>query len=299
LKISPPQVQDIQLVAEASSNHSKDLTRALQLVTQAANAGFDAIKFQLFRVNDLFSREILNDSFEHRSREDLELPPHFIPDLADTAHDLGIEFSCTPFSLSTVEYLAPYVDFLKVSSYELLWDDLLRECAMTGLPLVISTGMANLEEVDRAVDVVQSAGCETLTLLHCVSAYPTPASEANLAAIATLRAHTGLPIGWSDHTNDPAVIHRAVHRWGASFVELHLDVDGEGAEFYPGHCWLPETAAPLIRDLRSGINCDGTGIKEPALAERPDRQWRADPSDGLRPLLAERARWRDGRPEPI
>ena len=81
-------------------------------------------------------------------------------------------------------------------------------------------------------------------------------------------------------------------------MELHLDVDGQGAEFGPGHCWLPETAGPLIRDLRAGIESDGHGRKEPAPSEEPDRVWRADPSDGMRPLLEERARWRDGRPDP-
>ena len=287
-----------RFVAEASSNHGQDLARSLALVRAAVSTGFDAVKFQMFRVDELFAREILERSATHRERQAWELPSAFIPSLAAEAHERGIEFSCTPFSLSAVAELAPHVDFLKIASYELLWDDLLRECARTGLPLVVSTGMANLAEVDHAVEVVLSEGCEHLTLLHCVSAYPTPTAEANLGAIATLREHTGLPVGWSDHTNDPAVIHRAVHRWGASFVELHLDVDGQGAEFGPGHCWLPETAGPLIRDLRAGIESDGHGRKEPALSEQPDRVWRADPSDGLRPLLEERARWRDGRPGP-
>ena len=286
------------VVAEASSNHGQDLGRALRLVDAATESGFAAVKFQLFRINDLFAPEILKSSQSHRDRREWELPAGFIAALSARARDQGMQFSCTPFSLPAVEELVPHVDFLKVASYELLWDDLLRECAMTGLPLVVSTGMADLAEINDAVEVIRAAGCEDLTLLHCVSAYPTPAAEANLSAIATLREHTGLPVGWSDHTNDPAVIHRAVHRWGASFVELHLDVDGQGAEFGPGHCWLPETAGPLIRDLRAGIEADGHGRKEPAPSEEPDRVWRADPSDGLRPLLEERARWRDGRPEP-
>lgn len=283
----------LTLVAEASSNHARNLDRASGLVDAAAAAGFDAVKFQLFRVDDLFAPEILARSEEHRRRRTWQLPVEFIPPLAERARERGLGFSCTPFSLDAVEVLAPHVDFLKVASYELLWDDLLRECAGTGLPIVVSTGMANLDEVHHAVEVVRDAGCADLTLLHCVSAYPTPPAEANLGAIATLRDRTGLPAGWSDHTNDPAVIHRAVHRWGASFVELHFDLDGTGAEFGPGHCWLPSTAGPLIRDLRAGAAADGHGRKEPAPSELPDRVWRADPSDGLRPLLEERRRWRD------
>jgi N-acetylneuraminate synthase len=156
--------------------------------------------------------------------------------------------------------------------------------------------MATMGEVEHAIDIVNDAGCQDLTLLHCVSAYPTPTAEANLAAMAALRDYTGLPIGWSDHTNDPAVIQRAVHRWGASFVEMHLDIDGQGAEFAPGHCWLPDTAAAVIADIRRGIEADGHGRKEPAPSELTDRAWRADPSDGLRPMLVERDRWRDGEP---
>lgn len=284
-------------VAEASSNHGQDLDRALLIVEAAAAAGFNAVKFQYFRMRELFAPEILAQSASHRSRTAWELPSSFIPVLSAQARAQGMHFSCTPFSLSAVTKLAPHVDFLKIASYELLWDDLVRECAKTRLPLVISTGMANLAEVDHALEVAFGAGCEDLTLLHCVSAYPTPIEDANLSAIETLRAHTGLSVGWSDHTNDPAVIHRAVHRWGASFVELHLDLDGRGAEFGPGHCWLPDTAGKLIRDLGVGVKADGHGRKEAAPSEEPECVWRADPSDGLRPLLEERARWRKIRPD--
>jgi N-acetylneuraminate synthase len=285
-----------RFVAEASSNHGADMQRAIAIIDVAAASGFDAVKFQLFAVADLFAPEILAHSAEHRAREAWELPVEFIPELSQHARGLGLEFSCTPFSLDAVGRLAPHVDFLKVASYELLWDDLLRECARTGLPLVVSTGMATMEEVRHAVEVVQDAGSRDLTLLHCVSAYPTPTVEANLGAIAEIRERTGLPVGWSDHTNDPAVIRRAVHRWGASFVELHLDLDGQGAEFAPGHCWLPDTAAAVIADIRTGIEADGHGRKEPGPSELLDREWRADPSDGLRPLLVERRRWEHGRP---
>ena len=282
--------------AEASSNHNGDLDRALALVDAAAMSAFDAVKFQLYRVDDLFSPEAQMAKPELAARKAWQLPPEFIPALARRARGHGLEFSCTPFSLDAVETIASHVDFLKIASYELLWSDLLKACARTGLPVVLSTGMATEDEIDAAVLTLHSSGCEDLTLLHCVSAYPTPTAEANLAAIETLHDHTGLPVGWSDHTNDSAVINRAVNRWGASFIELHLDLDGQGAEFGPGHCWLPETAGPLIQSLRVGMKADGHGRKEPAPSERHDRVWRADPSDGLRPLLETRQRWRDGGP---
>src|SRR5690606_26288535 len=122
-----------------------------------------------------------------------------------------------------------------------------------------------------------------------------PPAQANLAAIGALRAlgaelpGVRLRVGWSDHSADPAVVLRAVHRHGAEFVELHLDLDGAGAAFAPGHCWLPERAAELIRMVRTGVAADGDGAKAPAAGEAEERTWRADPSDGLRPLRATRA----------
>ena len=129
-----------------------------------------------------------------------------------------------------------------------------------------------------------AAGAKDVTLLHCVSAYPTPAAEANLSAIDTIRTATGLPVGWSDHTRRPAVIERAVHHWGARVVEFHLDLDGKGAEYAAGHCWLPEEIAPVIARIRESLIADGSGFKGPQPSELSDREWRADPVDGMRPL---------------
>jgi N-acetylneuraminate synthase len=102
---------------------------------------------------------------------------------------------------------------------------------------------------------------------------------------------TGCKVGWSDHTRRPAVIERAVHRWGASAVEFHLDLDGKGAEYRSGHCWLPEEIAPVIARVREAFAADGMGFKEPQPAELADRDWRADPQDGMRPLRHIRAIW--------
>jgi N-acetylneuraminate synthase len=144
--------------------------------------------------------------------------------------------------------------------------------------------MSTMEEIAAAAATLKSAGARDVTLLHCVSAYPTPAREANLAAIAAIRSATGLPVGWSDHTRRPAVIERAVHHWGATVVEFHLDLDGEGAEYAAGHCWLPEEIAPVIARIRESAVADGEGFKGPQPSEISDREWRADPSDGMRPL---------------
>lgn len=279
-------------VAEVSSNHNRDLARCLRFIDVAAEIGCGAVKFQIFRIRELFAPEILARSEEHRRREAWELPLDFLPELAARCREAGVQFACAPFYLEAVQELLPHVDFYKIASYELLWDDLLAACARTAKPVVLSTGMAALEEVRHAVEVLRGAGCEKPTLLHCVSAYPVSASECNLAAIETLREACGCPVGWSDHSVNPGVIHRAIHRWRADVIEFHLDLEGEGAEYRAGHCWLPEQIRPVIQGAGMGIEADGTGEKVPAPSEMPERDWRADPTDGLRPFRKLRETWR-------
>ena len=280
-----------QFIAEVSSNHHQSLERCLEFVEAAARIGCDAVKFQLFRIDQLFSPEILSRSEKHRQRKQWELPLEFLPPLAKHCEELGIAFSCTPFHLQAVSDLEPYVAFYKIASYELLWHDLIRSCSATGKPLILSTGMATMVEVQEAVAAARDAGCRDLTLLQCISGYPTPVEQCNLAAIESLRQATGCPVGWSDHSVSAAVLHRAVQRWEATVVEFHLDLEGEGEEFGSGHCWLPQQIGPVIEAIRLGEQADGSGLKQPAAVELPDRDWRADPSDGLRPLQSIRSAW--------
>ena len=118
-------------IAEASSNHGRDLDRARAFVDAAADAGCDAVKFQLFKIDRMFAPEILSRSAKHRARAEWELPLEHLAPLAEHCSARNIQFSCTPFYLDAVEELAPYVDFLKVASYELLVTDLLEACAAT------------------------------------------------------------------------------------------------------------------------------------------------------------------------
>lgn len=274
-----------QFIAEVSSNHHRDLNRCLEFIDAAAQTGCSAVKFQLFKIDQMFAPEILEKSDEHKRRKHWELPVEFLPSLTERCRQKSIEFSCTPFYLKAVEELEPFVDFYKVASYELMWDDLIQACATTGKPLILSLGMASIEEIDHAVGVARNAGCKDLTLLHCVSAYPTPATECNLAVIESLRARYDCKLGWSDHSVSPAVLYRAVHHWHASTIEFHLDLDGEGEEFAAGHCWLPEQIGQVIQDIKLAELADGSSQKTTTASEFADRDWRADPSDGLRPLL--------------
>jgi len=274
----------IEFIAEVSSNHNRDLDRCLAFIDRAASVGCAGVKFQLFKIQELFAQEILIKSKKHRQREAWELPVEFLPELSQRCREQKIKFGCTPFYLKAVNELYPYVDFYKIASYEILWKELLKYCASTGKPVVLSTGMAVLEEVLAAVEILKDAGCRDLTLLHCVSGYPTPPQECNLAAIETLRQSIQLPVGWSDHSANPAVITRAVHRWGATMIELHLDIDGTGEEFAMGHCWLPHQISHAITMISDGYISDGTRDKGPTPIEVADREWRADPCDGLRPM---------------
>ncbi len=274
----------MNFIAEVSSNHSKDLARSLEFIDSAAEVGCDSVKFQLFKIDQLFSPEILLKSEKISNRRQWELPLEFLPVLAERCKEKKIQFSCTPFYLDAVKELESYVDFFKIASYELLWDDLLAACARTTKPIILSTGMATLDEIQHATEVLQNNGCEEPTLLHCTSAYPTPYNEANLSAIETIRKATGCNVGWSDHTVDAGVIHRAIHRWGVDTVEFHIDLDGKGDEYEAGHCWLPDQIGSVIQQVRHAFDADGNGIKEPVPSELSDRMWRADPSDGLRPI---------------
>jgi N-acetylneuraminate synthase len=273
----------VQFISEVSSNHSRNIDRALEFIDMSAYSGCDAVKFQLFKIDQLFAPEILRNSKKHRYRKQWELPTEFLPILSNRCKEKNIQFSCTPFYLDAVQELEPYVDFYKIASYELLWDDLLIACANTGKPVIISTGMANLDEIRHAVEILRNNNCEP-TVLHCTSAYPTPYDEANLSAIETIRKITDCAVGWSDHTVDPGVVHRAIHKWGAKVIEFHLDLEGEGEEFSAGHCWLPEQIGSIIKQVRHGESADGNGIKEPVPSEISECLWRTDPSDGLRPF---------------
>lgn len=296
-------------ISEVSSNHNCNLRRSLEFIDTSARIGCDAVKFQLFKIDQLFAPEILEKSALHRARKDWELPLEFLPLLKKRCEEKHILFSCTPFYLEAVAELRPYVDFYKIASYELLWDALIIGCAQTGKPLVISTGMATLEEVQHAVGVFKAhrvSPDQSLSILHCVSSYPTPLADTNLAAIGALRdalsaEYPDVRYGWSDHSVDSDVMYRAWHHWDGRVLEFHLDLEGAGAEAAVGHCWLPEQVEVMIRNVRSargvnispalGATIDGVRKVKVLPSELPDREWRADPSDGLRPFLSVRKTW--------
>ena len=288
-------------IAEISSNHNSDLDRMKLFIKTAKDIGCTGVKFQLFKLNELFSKEILSKSKDHQKRINWELDENLIPELSDYSKKLKLKFGCTPFYLDAVNILDPYVDFFKIASYELLWKELFIKCGNTGKPIVISTGMANIQEVIDAVKCLQKTKCSELTILHCNSAYPTPIKDANLSSILSLKENlesntnkdffNNIKFGYSDHTVSKAVIYRAVLKYDLNFVEFHLDIDGKGEEFSAGHCWLPEQIKHVITEINEGAFSEGDGVFSPSISESKDRDWRADPSDGLRPTLKIRKKY--------
>jgi sialic acid synthase SpsE len=276
----------VEFIAEVSSNHNNDLNRCIEFIDTASKIGCSGVKFQLFKIDELFAQEALDCFNELKKRKQWELNPSFIPEIAKACKRNNIKFICTPFYLDAVEILEPYVDAFKIASYEILWQDLLKSCAQTKKPMIVSTGMATLDEVRYAVETVFENNCIDLTLLHCTSNYPTLPKDCNLRSIETMRQALpkNIKFGWSDHTVNFGVIHRAIHKFDVSMVEFHMDLDGKGKEYRMGHCFLPHQVESLIKSVQDAFLADGSGKKEPQDSEFKERLWRADPIDGLRPL---------------
>ncbi len=271
-------------ISEVSSNHDQDLDRIIEFIDISASIGCDAVKFQLFQVEKLFSEDTIKNMPSVMERKKWELPLEFLPEIKKRCNEKKILLGCTPFYLEAVDELAEFVDFYKVASYELLWLDLIKKCAQMPHPLIISTGMANMDEIRNAYNAAAKYKKDNLAFLHCASNYPVKLEETNLAAIKYLKDELGCHIGWSDHSRDMAVILRAALKWDAEIFEFHLDLDSEGAEYSSGHCWLPDELKKVISLIERSKFSDGLHDKFPGKSESSDRNWRADPSDGLRPL---------------
>lgn len=283
----------VKFIAEISSNHNRNLKRCLKFIDTVAKVGCNAVKFQLFKIDNLFAPEVIRRNRNIQERKKWELPLDFLPVLYERSKKMGLDFGCTPFYLGAVKEMKPYVDFYKISSYDLLRLDLIKACGLTGRPVILSTGMANMEEIKKGVDVLRSVKTKKISLLHCVSNYPTQLGDCNLAAITTLRKAFRCKVGWSDHSVSEAVLFRAVYKWNAEIIEFHFDLDKRGREFDIGHCWLPEQISIVIKKINEIELADGNGRK-PFFrkCEAQERKWRADPLDGLRPLISTRKEFR-------
>lgn len=200
------------IIAEAGCNHNGRWETGLDLIDAAKAAGADAVKFQMFNSQRLWG----DDRIKH-----LELSEDALKAMRAHCREVGIEFICTPFGVPEVEFLTPLVKRWKVASGCLERFDLLAAVRSTGLPVILSTGMADMDRIQGAVEALGAP-----TLLHCTSAYPCPVSEVNLSAMDALRSRWGASckVGYSDHTGGIIIALAAVAR-GAEVLEKHLTLD--------------------------------------------------------------------------
>lgn len=222
------------VIAEIGVNHDGNPDKARRLIDAAVDAGADAVKFQVFRADELatsaaptagYQRQTAGDSQQAMLRK-LELSDAEFRRLRDHAQSRGIGFLATPFGISDVDRVAA-LDCLaiKIASTDLTNSPLLRKAAHTGLPLLVSTGAATADEIIGTAARLRAWGvADRLAMLHCVSSYPTPLAAINLRAIASLSACAGLPVGFSDHTTSAAIGAWAVAA-GACILEKHITLD--------------------------------------------------------------------------
>ena len=210
-----------RFIAEVCSNHNGSLKRCLDFVRKSKEIGCYAVKFQMFKIDELFSQDILKKSEIHRDRKKWELNEKFIPIIAEECKRQKIKFGCTPFYIDAVKKLEKYVDFFKIGSYEILWTDLFSECAKTGKPVIFSTGMANNDEIKKAYQNLKKNKCKDISIMHCVSEYPANVNNCNLHYINYLRKNFKTKIGWSDHTKDQFLLNFICTNFNVDLVEFH------------------------------------------------------------------------------
>ncbi len=267
------------IIAELSGNHGGSLDRALETVDAVAEAGADALKLQTytadtmtlsidaprFRIDDpasLWSGRTYYDLYD-----EAHTPWKWHEAILARAAEQGLIAFSSPFDATAVKFLKELdVPALKIASFEITDLPLIRHAAETGLPLIISTGMAAREEIAAAVAAAEGAGCEQLALLWCTSAYPAPPESSRLLGIPDLRAWTGREVGLSDHTLGTTVAVAAA-ALGATIIEKHVTLDHELATVDGEFSLDPAGLATLVKDTRTAWSALGEVAYGPSEAE--------------------------------
>jgi sialic acid synthase SpsE len=256
--------QPLFVIAEIGLNHGGSLGRALAMVDAAADAGVSAVKLQTVIAAELAVPSPTRDLFAS-----FELDEAAHQAIAARARARGLAFLSTPLCERAVDLLERVgVDAYKIASGDLTWTALIERCGRTGKPVIISTGLATIDEIARAHDAARCAGAASVALLHCVSAYPVPGGSENLRAIATLAEKFPVPVGLSDHATDAFAVPIAV-ALGASIYERHFVVtDGDEAV----DAAVSSSAAgfgAIVRTAARAAAALGSGVKTCLAAEEP------------------------------
>lgn len=267
------------VIAEAGVNHDGDVVRALCLCDAAKAAGADAVKFQTFRAADLVVRGAPAAEYQTRQTgeldqyamlERLELTEAEHVQILEHCRTIGIEFFSTPFSVLAVDMLVRLgVRRLKLSSGELTHRQLVEHAAATQLPLLMSTGMATMEEITEALVWTRTARghLDGIVLMHCTSAYPASDDALNLTAMEQMRRELGVPIGYSDHSLGIEAPLAAV-ALGACVIEKHLTLDRSLPGPDHSASLEPDGFSEMVRGIRRVAAMRGNGVKAPCPEEQ-------------------------------
>lgn len=267
----------VYIIAEAGVNHNGSFDLACRLVDAAKAAGADCIKFQTFRSQNLVSRNAGKADYQKDTTGDgsqadmltkLELSYDAFSRLKQYCEEVGITFLSTPFDLESAAFLDELgVPFWKIPSGEVTNLPYLEALAKTGRPVVMSTGMCEMDEIEAALRVLREHGTADIRLLHCNTEYPTPFADVNLRAMETMRNAFGVEVGYSDHTKGIEVPIAAV-ALGATIIEKHftLDRNMEG----PDHkaSLEPDELAAMVSAIRNIEQALGSGEKTASPSER-------------------------------
>lgn len=273
------------VIAELSANHRQRLESAMQLVDAAADAGADAVKLQTYRP-DTITIDVRRPEFriesgtvwDGRMLYDLYAeaftPWEWHEPLQRRATERGLHFFASPFDHTAVDLLESLrVPAYKIASFEIVDVGLLARVAATGKPMIISTGMATLEEVEEGIAAAVGAGATELALLKCTSAYPAPPEETNLRTIPDMAARFGVPVGLSDHTLGTSVPIAAVGI-GAAIIEKHLTLSRTDGGPDAGFSLEPDDFAQMVEGIRTAERAIGRVSYEPSAHEASSRALR-------------------------
>jgi pseudaminic acid synthase len=270
--------QPTYIIAEAGSNHDGKLKQAKELIDVAAAAGANAVKFQLFKAEEIAAQtknEIVkldNGKTLYNFYKSLEFARDWLGELNDYSKERGIEFMATPFDREAVDLLDKLnTTAFKISSFEIVDLPLIKYVACKHKPVILSTGMATLGEIEDALDIMYQENNEDAILLHCGIGYPLDYSEVNLLQMKTLSQAFQCPIGYSDHTMGISVPIAAV-ALGASVIEKHFTLDRNLNG--PDHKFavIPSELTQMIKSIRQVEQAKGSPIKKPTTSEAIHRK---------------------------
>ncbi len=266
----------LTIIAEAGVNHDGSLDKAIALVRSAHSSGADVVKFQHFRAETIVAAGATTAVYQAANTGEtsqmallraLEMDIESFAEIARVCREEGIAFLCTAFDMdAAADLVALGMPALKIPSGELTNHPMLAAYARFGLPVWLSTGMADMDEVGAALSVLDAAGARDVTLLHCTSLYPAPPEALNLKAMAAMAARFGRPVGYSDHSLDDHASIAAV-ALGATLIEKHFTLDRTASG--PDHkaSLEPGAFAAMARRLRETAAMLGDGVKRPHEAE--------------------------------